>query len=73
MLLFDRTGILEVIDDNNTSASEEYDISPYRYFLDKRSRYIERLTYIYNGCYDLLMISMNLSDIAILNIKDADY
>ena len=27
----------------------------------------------YNRCYDLLMMSMNLSDIAILNIKGFDY
>ena len=26
-----------------------------------------------NRCHDLLMMSMNLSDIAILNIKDSDY
>ena len=26
-----------------------------------------------NRCYDLLMMSMNLSDIAISNIKDSDY
>ena len=26
-----------------------------------------------NGCHDLLMMSMNLSDIAILNIKGSDY
>ena len=26
-----------------------------------------------NGCYDLLMMSMNLSNIAILNIKSGDY
>ena len=26
-----------------------------------------------NGCHYLLMISMNLSDIAILNIKSVDY
>ena len=26
-----------------------------------------------NGCYDLLMMSMNLSNIAILNIKGVDY
>ena len=26
-----------------------------------------------NICYDLVMMSMNLSDIAILNIKGADY
>ena len=27
----------------------------------------------FNRCYDLLMMSINLSDIAILNIKSADY
>ena len=27
----------------------------------------------YNRCYDLLMMSMNLSDIAISNIKGFDY
>ena len=26
-----------------------------------------------NGCHDLLMMSMNLSDIAILNIKGSEY
>ena len=26
-----------------------------------------------NGCHDLLLMSMNLSDTAILNIKGADY
>ena len=26
-----------------------------------------------NRCHDLLIMSMNLSDIAILNIKDSDY
>ena len=26
-----------------------------------------------NGCHDVLMMSMNLSDIAILSINDADY
>ena len=29
--------------------------------------------YVCNKCHDLLMISMNLSDIAILNIKGSDY
>ena len=29
--------------------------------------------YIYNECHDVLIMSMNPSDIAILNIHDADY
>ena len=28
---------------------------------------------IYNRCHDLLMMSMNLNDIAALNIKGSDY
>ena len=28
---------------------------------------------VFNGCHDVLMMSMNLSDIAILNINHADY
>ena len=28
---------------------------------------------VYNVCYDLLMMSMNLSDIAVLNTESADY
>ena len=30
-------------------------------------------TYVCNRCHDLLMMFMNLSDIAILRIKNADY
>ena len=29
--------------------------------------------YICNGCHDVLIMSMNLDDIAILNINGADY
>ena len=28
---------------------------------------------IYNGCHDVLMMSMNLKDTAILNIRGVDY
>ena len=30
-------------------------------------------SHVCNGCHELLMMSMNLSDIAILNIKSAEY
>ena len=39
-------------------------------FLDKGFKF---QTYICNRCHDLLMMSMNLSDIVILNIKNVDY
>ena len=31
------------------------------------------LTYICNGCPDVLMMSVNLNDIAVLNVNSADY
>ena len=39
-------------------------------FLDKEFNFHFNVC---NGCHDVLMMSMNLSDIAILNIKGADY
>ena len=39
-------------------------------FLDKGFNF---QPHVFNGCHDLLMMSMKLSDNAILNIKDADY
>ena len=41
----------------------------YRYFLDKGFKFQPNVC---NGCHDLLM-SMNFNDIAILNIKGADF
>ena len=39
------------------------------YFLNKGFKFLANA---YNGCHDLLLMSMNLSDIAILKIKGAD-
>ena len=49
---------------------KECDICHYWYFLDKGFRFE---TYIYNDCHDLLRMSINLDDIAILNINDINY
>ena len=68
MLYFDRIGVSEVIDVNKTSASKECDIC--QYFLNYSFKFQPNLC---NRSHDLLMMSMNLSDIAILNIKDSDY
>ena len=62
MLYYDRIDISEGIDVNKISASKECDICHYWYFLN-----------VCNYCHDLLMISVNLTDIAILNIKGSDY
>ena len=62
--------ISEAIDVNKTRKSRECDICHNWYFLDKSIKFQPN---VYNGCHDLLMMSMNLNDIAILNIKSADY
>ena len=71
MLNYDRIDVSEGADVNKTSASKECDICHYWYFLN----YILSFNQINvcNGCHDLLMMSMNLSDIAILNIQGSDY
>ena len=60
----------EGIDISQTSASTECDICHCCYFLNNRFK-LE--PYVCNRCHDLLMMSMNLSDIYILNIKNTDY
>ena len=70
MLYYDRIDISEGIDVNKTSALKESNICHYWYFLNKGFKFQANVC---NGCHDLLMMSMNLSDIAILHIKGSDY
>ena len=69
MLYYDRTDVSEENDVNKTSTSKECDIFHYWYFLNKGFKFQPN---VFNGCHDLLIMSMNLSDIAILNIKNVD-
>ena len=62
MLFFVRTKVSKGIDVNKTSAS--------LYFFNYSVRFQPNVC---NSCHDLLMMSMNLSDIATLNIKCSDY
>ena len=70
MLYFNKIDVSEGIDVNTTSASKECDICHYYYFLNYSFKFQPNVC---NRCHDLLMISMNLSNIAILNIKGSDY
>ena len=70
MLYFDKIDVSEGIDINKTSVSKECDNCHYWYFLNFSFKFQPNVC---NRCHDLLMISMNLSDIAILNIKGSDY
>ena len=65
MLCYDRIDVSEGIDVNKA-----IDICHYWYFLNKGFKFQPNIS---NGCHDLLMMSMNLSDITILNIKVSDY
>ena len=70
MIYYDRTEVSEGIDVNKTSASKECDVCHYWYFWNYS---IKLQPNVCNRCHDLLMMSVNLNDIAILNIKDSDY
>ena len=70
MLYYDKIDVLEGIDVNKASASKECDVCHYWYFLNFSFKFQPNVC---NRCHHLLMMSMNLSDIAILNIKGSDY
>ena len=70
MLYYERINISEGVDVNKTSASKECDICHYWYFLNYSFKFQPN---VYNRCHDLFRMSINLSDIAILNIKGSDY
>ena len=70
MQYFDRIDVSEGTDVNKTSASKECDICHYWYFLNYSFKFQPNVC---NKCHDLLRLSTNLSNTAILNIKRFDY
>ena len=70
MLYFNRIDASEGIDVNKTSASKECDICHYWCFINYSFKFQPNVC---NRCPDLLMVSMNLNDTAILNITGSDY
>ena len=69
MLYNDKIDAFEGTDVNKTSESKECDICHYWYIFNKRFTFQPN---VWDGCHYLLMVSMDLSDIAILNIKSVD-
>ena len=69
MTYYDRIDNSEGIDVNKTSKSKECNICHSQYFLNKAFIFQPNVCNRYD---DLLIISMNLSDIAVLNIKSTD-
>ena len=70
MLYYDIIDVSEGTDVNKTSASKECDFCHYCYFLNFSFKFQQNVCH---RCRGLLMLSVNLSDIAILNIKYSDY
>ena len=69
MIYFDRIDVSEGINVNKTSAPKDCNFCPYWYFLNYSFKF---QTNVCDKCHDLLM-SINLSAIAILNIKGSNY
>ena len=70
MIYYDKAEVSEGIDFNKTSEWKECHIYHYWYFLKQGFKFQPNVS---NRCHDLLMTSMNLSDITILKIKNLDY
>ena len=70
MLFYDRTDFSEETDANKTSALKELDVCIYWYVLNFSFKLQPNVC---NRCHDLLMRSVNLSDISIWNIKGSNY
>ena len=70
ILYYNRIDVFKEIDVNKISASKECDICHYWYFLNFSFKFQPNVC---NRSHDLLMMSINLSDIAILNIKGSYY
>ena len=70
MLYCDTIDVSEGIDTNKTNASKECNICHYWYFFEKGFKFPLDVS---NGCPDPVMMSMNLSYIAVLNTNGADY
>ena len=69
-MYYNKIDVSEGIDVNKANESKKCDICHYWYFLGNGFRF---QTYVCNGYYDLLVMSTNFDDIAILKINGVDY
>ena len=70
MIHFDRIDVFEGTEFNKTIKSKECDICHYCCFLNKGFKFQPKVC---NGCNNLVMMFMNLSNITILNFRSFDY
>ena len=69
MLYYDRIDLSEGIDPTKCNKSKEYMICHYWFF----NHGLKFQDYICNGCQDLTILCVNISDIAVITVKDIDY
>ena len=69
MLYYDRIDLSEGIDQNKSNDSKEQIICHYWQF-DHRLKFQISVS---NGCHDLMLLCLNLSNIAIITVKEVDY
>ena len=69
MLEYDQRDIFEGLDINRTSASKEFDICQYWYFLNKSFSY---QLYLCNVCHDLMEKATSFDDVAFVSIREND-
>ena len=70
MLQYEKISVSEGIDVNKTSVSKECMLCHYWYFKDVGFKFE---LHVYNKCHDILMTAYELKNIAILNVKGADF
>ena len=70
MIHHDKIDVSERFDVNKTSASKECNVFHYWYFINFSFNFQPNVS---NRCHGLLMMSVNLTNISILNIKGSDY
>ena len=69
MLYYDRIDISEGIDLAKTNSSKECMTCHYWFF----NHGFNFQDYVCKGCHDLAMLSVNISDITIITVKNVDY
>ena len=69
MLYYNITDIVEGIDLAKSNNSKECMICHYWFF----NHGFKFQDYVCSGCHDLTMLSVNISDIAIITVKNVDY
>ena len=69
MLYYNRTDITEGIDSTKSNKCKECIICHYWFF----NHGLKFQCYVCNGCHDLKILSVNISDIAIMTAKNFNY